>query len=1043
MSLLSYWPAKEEVDRCIKSEAEAVSDEVLLAVHQQFPLAYLKVGPDGKVVSESRQVASEDDLLRHLLGSAPEGSLVVPITGASGVGKSHMIRILDARLRRLPDASRYLVIRIPKSASLRRVVELILEAEPLQGPKYDKIRAEFEKALADVPLAQAVILFQAQLRIALSDFATTLHQQLQQSPTDENLKRRLHVTRGLPQLLADAATEAYFHEQVLPRIIHRSVEGLADPNAPIDPTDSQFKAADFDFPESVDISRAALAVQKFYQLALSTFGGQGKAIAAEVLNQVVDQAIRHLYQLNESLGGKTLGEVIGDIRQLLLAEDPNKELVILVEDFAALVGVQDTLAKILIQHGETDGKKTHATIRSAIAVTDGYLAGRDTLATRAGREWVVESRFESEAEVLSRTKKLVASYLNAARHGEATLKDIYHEAQLGGSIGDQGWAVPIFFEGSDEHETVLDAFGRIQNVPIFPFTEDAIECLARSTLTTGNALDFNPRFVIKNVIRDVLLTGRDAYENKYFPPPGISGKPLSADVAQWLALQSFSVDLKKRYERLISIWGNQPTNQADIGRIPGPVFEAFYLPLPGAVSQNESVAKKHKSPTITTSSTSSTSPPEIQDKKAKDIQAYQAALERWVQNGTLLEQTIANAIRRSIAVLMNQRIDWNAEFCLKREVKATLFSLPNAGGEGNLETVTIKVADSTEDSEGRLRGDLLALLRYVEVYKGATDYENSDDDLARVSNLIDRLRPEVLDRSRSAVNKQTRSAITLLATNSRLLGLGEKGRTPSAVSSFLFGDTKPMSALNDSAPQAFKDWRQLQSDAFKIRESLIQLVLETSGCFQGTGKNAYGVDIVGLLSCYPDESDTADHNDLPSLSSELRQTLMSMRTIQVGVRLKQVLETAKKMQASIVTELDAEFDKNKVIDIVKNVATNLRTMGAWPIALGFSSNAFFDVCESFRNSAVKESLGALTDALVDGADESVNAPKRISRVAQMPLDPLLTAQRFIIDARAVIRSAADHALTLETQYEGVSPAQKAEELSEAFESLAADLGTLH
>lgn len=1035
MSLLSYWPAKEEVDRCIKSEAEAVSDEVLLAVHQQFPLAYLKVGPDGKVVSESRQVASEGDLLRHLLGSAPEGSLVVPITGASGVGKSHMIRILDARLRRLPDASRYLVIRIPKSASLRRVVELILEAEPLQGPKYDKIRAEFEKALADVPLAQAVILFQAQLRIALSDFATTLHQQLQQSPTDENLKRRLHVTRGLPQLLADAATEAYFHEQVLPRIIHRSVEGLADPNAPIDPTDSQFKAADFDFPESVDISRAALAVQKFYQLALSTFGGQGKAIAAEVLNQVVDQAIRHLYQLNESLGGKTLGEVIGDIRHLLLAEDPNKELIILVEDFAALVGIQDTLAKILIQHGETDGQKTHATIRSAIAVTDGYLAGRDTLATRAGREWVVESRFESEAEVLSRTKKLVASYLNAARHGEATLKAIYHKAQLGGSIGDQGWTVPIYSEGSGEHETVLDAFGRIQNVPIFPFTEDAIECLARSTLTTGNALDFNPRFVIKNVIRDVLLIGRDAYENNHFPPPGISGKPLAADVAQWLASQSFSVDLKKRYERLISVWGNQPTTRGDIGRIPGPVFNAFGFDAPEVGTQpGPRVPRKPNDPPP---------PPPPDDGRAQQIQAFKAALERWVQDGTLLEQTNANAVRKSIATLMNQRIDWNAECCLKRDVKPNQFSLPNAGGEKGLDADPIKVADSTEDSEGRLRGDLLALLRYVEVYKGAAEYEDADDDLARVSNLIDRLRPGVFDRIRSAVNKQTRSAIALLATNSRLLGLIEKGRTPSAVSSFLFGDIKPVSDLSDTAPQAFKDWRQLQRDAFKIRELLIQLVLESNGCFQGTGKTAYGVDIVGLLACYPDESDTADLSDVPSLSQDLRQTLQLLRDSVIRARLNQVIEAARKTQALIANELDAEFDKQAVIDTVKAVATILAEMGVWPTnSLGFSSNAFFQVCESFRSSAVKESLAVLTDVLADGTDESINAPKRISRIAQMPLDPLLTAQRFIIDARAVIRSAADHALTLEKQSEGISPAKKAEELSEVFDSLAADLGRL-
>ena len=1035
MSLLSYWPAKEEVDRCIKSEAEAVSDEVLLAVHQQFPLAYLKVGPDGKVVSESRQVASEDDILRHLLGSAPEGSLVVPITGASGVGKSHMIRILDARIRRLPNASRYLVIRIPKSASLRRVVELILAAEPLQGPTYDTIRAEFEKALADVPLAQAVILFQAQLRIALSDFAATLHQKLQQSPTDENLKRRLHVTRGLPQLLADAATEAYFHEQVLPRIIHRSVEGLADPNAPIDPTDSQFKAADFDFPDSVDISRAALAVQKFYQLALSTFGGQGKTIAADVLNQAVDQAIRHLYQLNESLGGKTLGEVIGDIRHLLLVEDPNKELIILVEDFAALVGIQDTLAKILIQHGQTDGQQTHATIRSAIAVTDGYLAGRDTLATRAGREWVVESRFESEAEVLSRTKKLVASYLNAARHGEATLKAIYHKAQLGGSIGDQDWTVPIYSEGSGEHETVLDAFGRVQNVPIFPFTEDAIECLARSTLTTGNALDFNPRFVIKNVIRDVLLIGRDAYENNHFPPPGIRGKPLAADVAQWLASQSFSVDLKKRYERLISVWGNQPTTRGDISRIPGPVFKEFGFDAPEVGTQpGPRVPRKPNDPPP---------PPPPDDGRAQQIQAFKAALERWVQDGTLLEQTNANAVRKSIATLMNQRIDWNAECCLKRDVKPNQFSLPNAGGEKGLDADPIKVADSTEDSEGRLRGDLLALLRYAEVYKGAADYEDADDDLARVSNLIDRLRPEVLDRSRSAVNKQTRSAIALLATNSRLLGLSEKGRTPSAVSSFLFGDIKPVNDLSDTAPQAFKDWRQLQRDAVKIRELLIQLVLESSGCFQGTGKTAYGVDIVGLLACYPDESDTADLSDVPSLSQDLRQTLQLLRDSVIGARLNQVIEAAKKSQALIATELDTDFDKKEVIDVIKAVAINLTEMGAWSESdIGFKSKAFFDVCESFRSSAVKESLTALTDVLADGAEGSVNSPKRISRIAQMPLDPLLTAQRFLIDARAVIRSAANHALTLEKQYEGISPAKKAKELSVVFNSLAADLGRL-
>ncbi len=1036
MSLLTYWPEKEEVDRCIKSEAETVSDEVLLAVHQEFPLAYSKVGPDGRVVTDSRQLASEDDFLRYFLGSAPEGSLIVPVTGASGVGKSHLIRILDARLRRLPNASNYLVIRIPKSASLRRVVELILEAEPLQDSSYDTIRAEFEKALSDLPLSQAVILFQAQLRIALGDYATTLHHQLLQSPTDEIMKRRLHVARGLPLLLSDAATETYFHEQVLSRIIHRSVEGLKDPNVPINPTDSQFKATDFEFPDNVEISKAAIQVRNFYLQTLNTFNKQGMVIAADVLNQVVDQATRQLYKLNESLGGKTLGEVIGDIRRLLLAKDPHKELIILVEDFAALVGIQDTLAKILIQHGETDGRKTLATIRSAIAVTDGYLAGRDTLATRAGREWVVESRFESEAEVLLRTRMLVASYLNAARHGEALLKNLY-KTQFDAPSNTHRWSTPVFSEGSGDHETILEAFGKIQEVPLFPFTEQAIDSLARSTLTAGNTLVFNPRFVIKNVIREILLNGRDAYTNNQFPPPGIGGKPLAAEVAQWLALQPFSADIKKRYERFISVWGNQPTLQSDISRINGLVFETFGLPLP--VINTEISITKPVPPETKNRSTKTEEP----DGNVRAIQTYRDALERWVQNGTLLEQKIANEIRQGIAKLMNQNIDWNAERFLKRNVSHSLFSLPNAGGEGHVDADPVKVAESTEDADGRMRGDLLALIRYDKIYSAAADYEHVDEDLARIGNLIDRLRPGVLTRLRSTTIKQARSAISLLATNSRLLGLSERGRTPAAISAFLFGDVKPLNEFKDTAPQAFKDWRQLQRDASEIRTSLIQHVLETSGCFQGSGKTPHAVDIVGLLECYPNETGIFDLTPLSPLSPELRSTLMSMRPAAIGGRVKQVVESAKKAKTLIVNELGPEFDKQAVIDTVKSVAMNLSDMGAWSHqTIGFSSKAFMEVCESFRGSAVKEAFAALADLLTDAAEESSDMGKKISRLAQMPLDPLLIAQKFIGDACTVVRAAADHARTLEKQYEGVSPVQTAEKLSETFTNLIDDLGNL-
>lgn len=321
MSLLNYWPALEEVNNCIKAEAENASDEVLLAVHQQFPLSHLKVGPDGRIIPESHVVATENDLLKYFISDAPSGSHVVPITGASGVGKSHLIRVLDARLQRLPNADRFLVIRIPKSASLRRVVELILEAEPLRVTKYDQVRSEFTKALADVSLDEAVIRFQAQLEIALNDYEVRYRELLNTDATNSSIKERIGHARDMPKLFADAEFVDHFRFKVFPRIIQRSVKGaeLEETGVKeIDPTQSQFNVDDFDF-KDINIGQSAIQVQKYFKYNLEARDGHGKAVAVDVLNSVIDLATRQLYQLNQSLGGMTLGEVILEIRRLLLA----------------------------------------------------------------------------------------------------------------------------------------------------------------------------------------------------------------------------------------------------------------------------------------------------------------------------------------------------------------------------------------------------------------------------------------------------------------------------------------------------------------------------------------------------------------------------------------------------------------------------------------------------------------------------------------------------------------------------------------------------
>ena len=77
--LSSYWPSQEETNRCIKAEAETASDAVLLAVHQQTPLAVRNAA------SDAQKPTSERELLdAFLTRDMPEGTLLLAITGASG-----------------------------------------------------------------------------------------------------------------------------------------------------------------------------------------------------------------------------------------------------------------------------------------------------------------------------------------------------------------------------------------------------------------------------------------------------------------------------------------------------------------------------------------------------------------------------------------------------------------------------------------------------------------------------------------------------------------------------------------------------------------------------------------------------------------------------------------------------------------------------------------------------------------------------------------------------------------------------------------------
>lgn len=1029
MSLLNYWPSAKEINHCINHEAEGAHDAVLLAVHQPTPMSYRLISSDRKLET------TEEELFNYLISEdVPSGAHLVPITGASGVGKSHMVRVLAARLQSVNSDGRYVIIRIPKSASLRRVVESILDELP--GDDYADVRAGFSKAVEEVNLESAVISFQSQLNIALIELARVLMTQLKSDPANAALKEQCGHARQLPNFMADPVLVDHFRSQVFPRIVKRAISG--QPHDDQDESVEDFRVDDFDVPESIDIARAAEPTRRYYQSNLQV--REGRARAVRLLNEanVADQAVKQLFNLHQALGGMTLQDVIQQIRRMLLAQ--NRELVILVEDFKALTGIQDTLLNVLIQEGVRDGVRELATMRSVIAVTDGYLAGKDTIGTRSKREWKVESNLTSEGEVLRRTEALVAAYLNAARWGYDEL--VLQFEQRGSTwLGAGAWIEPYAGEDSESDGVILNAFGRINGVPLFPYTKLAIEQLARTALTRNNKMDFTPRFIIDNVLRGLLLPGRPAFEQGRFPHVGVDAPKVNAEVTQWLMSRPVSEAVRDRYRRVVGIWGNVPQNPSDIGFIPKEVFDAFGLERPGVEARTVSVSPSDRRGSAPVPS--SEPAPALAPAPAPDDEVVNA-LENWVQKNEVIKQTIANKIRQAIQSALNERIDWQVERCIKTPISAKQISIPIAGGEAGILSNNVRVAPDNTDPTGQLRFELAAVVRYYQDNRGNKNYTGADDDLVWIGNLADRLMPQALGLVRNGVRQKLGMALLLLSMNSRILGLAERARTATSLSPFLFGATAMSQRPPEGAPSEFFDWHTLQERALSVRPELIQMVLSCCGSFQGTGKTAYAVDMARVVDSMPPKGDTVDFAVLDVLTTDFKQLLTQMTESRVKVQARRVLDRAISIRAQLTTELGEDFDKQEVVEELRALSDQLKNAGVWNAdEIGIGHQAFRNLCEEFRKNPLKEALVILGSTGVgEESEDGKGEAQLINRMGRLDGTSLIVATRFVEAARKVVKASEKRAKMLEDQFKGVDPQAEAEKIQGLLTGLIEEIGSM-
>ena len=886
ISLLDLWPSSANCLECLTTEAESASNAVFLAVHQPMPLTRrLFSAPD-----QDSEVVKEEDLLNAFLSeNLPSGTLLLPIVGSSGVGKSHMIRWLDAHVRARQDGVRRHVVRIPKSASLKTVLSLILGDLTKESDAYQVLHNELSSASMPKELDDATYGLLSKLIVALQRNSKEAKGRIENgSVQTDDRKRVTHCDpRCLPSLLGDPALKVHFaaHDKsdqlgVLARIASRYIQGDSSEEGP----QNVFTIHDFQFEDDVNLSEVSKPVQGYLNV-LKQQGGANLKDAVFFLNEVVDQALGELLDF----GGSSLTDLFVRIREQLLIDDI--ELVLLVEDFAALAGIQFSLLDAVIREGVRDGKKVLCTMRTALAVTEGYgdLLSRDTVMTRTQYVWrISDLPFSNEDEAVHTYSNFVGGYLDASRWGKPEIEARYDHIQCHSSLDD--W-LPDYYqhireELNEDDNGAVGAFGfSASGVALFPFNQGVIRQLIRSYFKKGEKFEFNPRRLINLVLRDTLVDHRRDFESGVFPPAKF--QDFDRNKAELSILdevkRKFLPHEKNRAETFVYYWGDNPQTVGQAASIDPLVFKCFKLSVVDWSAQPERRETKAATPNKGTEAKVQN---QALSKVDENIRKWKTKIDEWRSNG-ILKSGDANAIRGYLAESIGGYVDWNSLMLEKPTVDRTKIFLPNVSVGLQEEGDAIAIAGHNKDleipeSSDRFFSAMTAVVRYHE-YK-SWNYDGSENDYVSYVNLLDRMAIETEAYFLRRAHGLDRSAVSIIAQS---LLIGSRILNVDGGSSNVDVDNlASIYRVNTSfSSNTTGKWEVLFNSASSIRMSLIEALQRYTVARQGDGNKTLAVDAAFLLRVIrenrkswelPSDLDTSLFRDVPQIREHVRTLKVSI-----------------------------------------------------------------------------------------------------------------------------------------------------------------------
>lgn len=496
---LCWEPAR--VREIINPEAEAVPDAVFRAVHSDWSL---KVAPPkGTAFQELsttlfRSLSPREFLEQFLQPERPH--VQAAALGRSGSGKSHFIHWMRLNI---PETSERMVLVVPKAGtSLRSIIELIVSR--LDPAEQQPFRDALSRA------GDATMTRDGQKGRLLNELAEAVRGLAPSDPEDE---LEVELIDQLPHILYDPhMRQTHFLKEKT--IIADIVDHVFAAPEEYKPAEDRRIFVDGDLPLGGGDYLAAAQLARNAMSLIRLDGGLPKAV--EILNRSLDLAISRTL----SFSGDRLIGLMTSLRRHLRRQD--RELVLLIEDFARLQGIDRALLQSLLDQGSEDLCK----LRWAMAVTTGFFETiAETVYTRM--TWFIDMDKSSGGGTGGMTRDTLAGfaarYLNAIRVGIDPIQN------WGSHATDV--PVPNACTRCDLRSECHTSFGAHEGVGLYPFTEIALWNMAERT-DPRLGQEFNPRILQKDVLARVLADHGLTVSEGAFPPAELldelgGGKRLS------------------------------------------------------------------------------------------------------------------------------------------------------------------------------------------------------------------------------------------------------------------------------------------------------------------------------------------------------------------------------------------------------------------------------------------------------------------------------------------------------------------------------------